>query len=183
MANIRRVIRRIIRQVVSPVIRQVIDNFIHLFEQAVIPSLLRHIRSAARSLHRGKDHDMPLSRGCGGVFGPRDAGIVPASRGGTLKWPRESFDGDSIQRVSHLVGAATGRLSGLRIVLLTAPSRYSQWRYAAFVPVHSNGWHAMDSHHLSSSPAVSSVSRGAPVCNGAGIIQFAAFVNRMAVRK
>jgi hypothetical protein len=62
--------------------------------------------------------------------------------------------------------AQTGRLSGLRIILLAAPSQAgygvhilgeSQWlqpenqdhQVATFVPEHSNGWFAMDSDHLS----------------------------------
>ena len=55
-------------------------------------------------------------------------------------------------------GNATGRLSGLRALknvhcLPTGrafPSMvHRQWRVAAFVPDHSNGWYAMGFHHLS----------------------------------
>jgi hypothetical protein len=46
-------------------------------------------------------------------------------------------------------GRFTGRLSGFRIDLLAAPSRQGQWRFAVFVPGHSNGWLAMEFHHLS----------------------------------
>ena len=43
----------------------------------------------------------------------------------------------------------TGRLSGLRIVLPTAPSRFPSGLNAVFVPSYSNGWLAMDLNHLS----------------------------------
>ena len=58
-------------------------------------------------------------------------------------------DMDSIQLGYPEYFQQTGRLSGLRIDLLTAPSRSPSGINAAFVPLHSNGWFAMDSNHLS----------------------------------
>jgi hypothetical protein len=42
-----------------------------------------------------------------------------------------------------------GRLSGLRLILLAAPSPKFEWQIAAFVPDHGSGWHAAGFHHLS----------------------------------
>lgn len=51
-----------------------------------------------------------------------------------------------IRKYAH---GKTGRLSGLRIILLTAPSRCPSGLKAVFVPSYSNGWFAMALHHLS----------------------------------
>jgi hypothetical protein len=58
-------------------------------------------------------------------------------------------DTDSIQLGYPEYVKQAGRLSGLRINLPAAPSRFPSDKNAAFVPLHSNGWFAMDSHHLS----------------------------------
>jgi hypothetical protein len=42
-----------------------------------------------------------------------------------------------------------GRLSGLRLILLVAPSPNFEWQIATFVPDHGSGWHAAGFHHLS----------------------------------
>jgi len=53
----------------------------------------------------------------------------------------------SQQRIKPLLRICSGRFPGLRVALLTAPSRLHQWHRAVFITVHSCGT-AKESHLL-----------------------------------